>query len=106
MRQAYEELGQDDLHQASEKGWGAAAQIVKAVAEDRGLDHGGHAELYGVVRQLRAESGINDLMSLFQTAGHLHFNFYEGLLDNQEIRESLDRVSEFVGRLRVMLPAG
>ena len=104
LRQAYEELGQGDLLQASEKGWGAAAQIVKAVAEDRGLDHGGHAELYAVVRQLRADSGINNLMNLFQTAGHLHFNFYEGLLDNGEIRESLDEISEFVDRLRAMLP--
>ncbi len=105
LRQAYEELERDDSHQASEKGWGAAAQIVKAVAEERGLDHGGHVELYAVVRHVRAEYGIDDLMDLFRTAGHLHFNFYEGVLDGDEVRKSLDEVSEFVGKMRVLLIA-
>ena len=36
LGQAREELAQGDVRQASEKGWGAAAQIVKAVAETRG----------------------------------------------------------------------
>ena len=31
-------LAEGDLLQASEKGWGAAAQMVKAVAEARGWD--------------------------------------------------------------------
>ena len=39
MEQANEELARDDLRQASEKGWGAASQIVKAVAEERGWEH-------------------------------------------------------------------
>ena len=105
LRQAYEELGQDDLHQASEKGWGAAAQIVKAVAEDRGLDHSGHAELYAVVRQMRTEYGIDDLMTQFQIAGHLHINFYEDWLDQDEIRSNLDVISQFVGKMQPMLAA-
>ena len=36
LTQALRELDQGDLVQASEKGWGAAAQMVKAVAEQRG----------------------------------------------------------------------
>ena len=103
LRQAYEELEQGDRRQASEKGWGAAAVIVKAVGEERGLDHDGHRELYVIVRRLRAESGIENLMRLFQMAGHLHINYYEGWLDEKEISESLDRVSEFVDRLWAML---
>ena len=103
LRQAYEELEQGDLHQASEKGWGAAAQIVKAVAEEQGLEHGGHVELYAVVRHLRTEFGIDNLMALFQTAGHLHFNFYEGVLDGDEVSDSLNRVSEFVDHMRPLL---
>ena len=39
LEQANEELARDDLLQASEKGWGAASQIVKAVAEERGWEH-------------------------------------------------------------------
>ena len=34
LEQANEELARDDLRQASEKGWGAASQIVKAVASE------------------------------------------------------------------------
>ena len=33
------------LTQAGEKGWGAAAVAVKAVAEARGMRHEGHREL-------------------------------------------------------------
>ena len=37
LRQGREELAKGDTRQAAEKGWGAAAQIVKAIAESRGL---------------------------------------------------------------------
>ena len=43
LEKARDELAQGDLRQASEKGWGAAAQMVKAVAERRGWRHDGHA---------------------------------------------------------------
>ena len=105
LRQAFEELEQGDLQQASEKGWGASAQIVKAVAEERGLEHGGHVELYAVVRHLRTEHGIDNLMTLFQTAEHLHFNFYEGVLDSDEVSGSLNQIAEFVQLVRPLLSA-
>ena len=35
LAQARQELATGDLPQASEKGWGATAQILKAVAEQR-----------------------------------------------------------------------
>ena len=35
LAQARQELARGDVRQASEKGWGAAAQAVKAVAESR-----------------------------------------------------------------------
>ena len=34
-----EYLAEGDLHQASEKGWGAAAWMAKAVAETRGWEY-------------------------------------------------------------------
>ena len=37
---ARRELAAGDVRQASGKGWGAAAQILKSVAEDRSWDHG------------------------------------------------------------------
>ena len=39
LDQAKQELAAGDLPQSSEKGWGATAQILKAVAEQRGWEH-------------------------------------------------------------------
>ena len=54
---AREELAQGDVRQASEKGWGAAAQMLKAVAEQRGWEHNGQALLYQAVRRMVQETG-------------------------------------------------
>ena len=42
LAQAVGEWESGDLRQASEKGWGAAAQMVKALAEQRGWQHNNH----------------------------------------------------------------
>ena len=42
LAQARQELAVGDLPQASEKGWGATAQILKAIAEQRGWEHNRH----------------------------------------------------------------
>ena len=103
LRQAREELAQDDLRQASEKGWGAAAQIVKAAAEQRGLDHGGHADIFAVVRSLMAESRDESLRAQFRAASGLHQNFYEGWLDQDDVADSLDVVSQFIDKVEALL---
>lgn len=36
LAQGFAELARGDLRQASEKGWGAAAQMLKSIAEQRG----------------------------------------------------------------------
>ena len=53
---AEEAAAQDDLLQASEKGWGAAAHMVKVVTQQRGRRHDGHRELYQAVNRLAQES--------------------------------------------------
>ena len=93
--QAQEELEKGDLRQASEKGWGAAAQMVKAVAEHQGLEHRAYKDLFTVVsgldnRQLRTNFGL---------AGYLHTNFYEGWLGQTLVREYLDAVGIFIHTL-------
>jgi uncharacterized protein (UPF0332 family) len=45
LSKAFQELEAGDLTQASEKGWGAAAQMVKAVAHDKGMEHHSHRSL-------------------------------------------------------------
>ena len=99
LAQGRDELAGGDVRQASEKGWGAAAQIVKAVAEQRGWEHHGHRELFGVVRRLRNETGDPDVRRLFGLANSLHTNFYEDWLDAETVAEYLDDVERFVDRL-------
>ena len=38
LAKSREHLDQGDLHQASEKGWGAAVHIIRAVAAANGLE--------------------------------------------------------------------
>ena len=93
LAQASEELTRNDLRQASEKGWGAASQIIKAAADTRGWEHGRHASLYDVVRRLVAETNDEDIRRLFAVAGELHSNFYEGFLDADDVEAHLRGVA-------------
>ena len=99
LAQGREELAGGDARQASEKGWGAAAQIVKSVAERRGWEHRGHGHLHSAVRWLREETGDPEIRRLFQVANSLHVNFYEDWEDAQNVAEGLDDVERFLDKL-------
>ena len=66
LAQARRELADDDLAQASEKGWGAAAQMLKAIAEQRGWEHSRHRHYHRTASRLRAETGDGDIRRLLQ----------------------------------------
>ncbi len=106
LDQAWAELEAEDLRQASEKGWGAAAQMVKAYADRRGIDHNSHARLYGVVSRLVEETDDNSYRTLFNEAGGLHENFYEGQFSSRDIRDSLEQVAELIERIEAVLNNG
>ena len=99
LRQAYEELSKGDLHQASEKGWGAAAEIVKALASLRGWKHGYHDGLHWSVAQVSQETGDDEFQLLFGHANALHANFYEGWLPQATVALYLKQVEIFVGKV-------
>ena len=103
LAQASEELARGDSLQASEKGWGAAAQIVKAVAEERGWDHFRHVFLYENVRRVIQETNDTEYRNLFAYAGELHTNFYEGTLDLNDVTNHLGYVTRFVEKMRGLL---
>ena len=92
-------LAEDDLPQASEKGWGAAAQMVKAAAESRGWRHQSHRDLYVTIDRLVEETGDSDIRLAFASAGALHTNFYEGWLSHETVEAHLVEVTKLVGRL-------
>lgn len=106
LAQAREEFRQDDLRQASEKGWGAAAQMVKAAAVERGWEHDRHGRLYEVTRRLAQETDDPELRLQFTAAGELHANFYEGFMDRYDVDLHLGVVERFVDRVEALLLNG
>ncbi len=92
-------LAEDDLLQASEKGWGAAAQMVKCIAESRGWRHDGHRDLWQTVNRLAREAEDRELRTSFGIAGFLHTNFYEGWLPREAVEDHLTKVEELVQKL-------
>ena len=103
MAQSRNELGQGDLQQASEKGWGAAAQMMKAVAQARGWEHSRHRHLHQIASHLRAETGDRDIYRLFAIANTLHENFYENQMATQDIDEALQDIERLLDKLEAIL---
>ena len=85
--------------QASEKGWGAAAQSLKAVAEERGWNHNGHGLLVDIAKQVSDEQGRTDIIAWFGTAQSLHVNFYEDSLPTDVIEAYLRVVKALLPEL-------
>jgi len=102
LRRARGYLADGDLTQASEKGWGAAAVSVKAVATSRGLNHSSHYQLRQVVQELAREADDDEIRSQFGHANDLHMNFYENWLDRETIELYLLQIERFVGKLRTL----
>ena len=106
LDQARRELAAGDLAQASEKGWGAATQMLKAIAEQRGWQHNRHRHYHRTTSRLRAETGDGDIFRLFAVASALHENFYENDMDAALVAESLDDVEALLDKLRPLLVHG
>ncbi len=106
LAQAWEEFERGDLRQASEKGWGAASQIVKAAADARGWEHNNHNLLFRVVRGLVQETGDPEILRMFAVAGELHSNFYDELYAAVDVEMRLREVMLLVEKVDALLPGG
>ncbi len=93
-----EYLAAGDLHQASEKGWGAAAWMTKAVAVAQGWEYERHEQFNVVLNNARIVTGNLRIRQLRGIANDLHGNFYtrKRFLDAEEIRISLDDVADLL----------
>lgn len=96
LRQAQEELDAEDLIQASEKAWGAAALAIKAVAEKWGWYHQGHYRLNAVVDFIAFEYGRQDLANLYLSPTLTHINYYEHRLEADIVQRALNDAKVFV----------
>ncbi len=104
LSKARAHLAEGDLLQASEKGWGAAARMVKAVAETRGWRHSSHRDLHRAVRRLADLSADNELQRLFLSANALHQNFYEGDMRAATVAVGIHHAEQFTAALESYLP--
>ena len=103
LSKAFQELADGDLTQASEKGCGAAAQMVKAVANDRRMEHHSHRSLLLTAQNIENNLG-GDAATQFAFAEQLHRNFYEDTLDRAGVTMRLEQVASFVDSLDRLLP--
>ena len=103
LQQAFAEIETGDLRQASEQGWRAAVEIVKAVAEHRGWEHGSHDSLFETASRLAQESSDFNISYDFSGASMLHTNFYEGWLREEMVRNGLHQVQRLVATLSPLL---
>ena len=103
LAQAKRELADGDLAQASEKGWGATTQILKAIAEQRGWEHHRHRHYHRAASRIRAETGDGEIRRLFDSASALHENFYENDMVADEVAERLDDVAALLAKLTPLL---
>ena len=90
IEKADEYLLAGDRVQASEKGWGAVAEAIKSIAEQRGWNHHGHRLLNDVAFQLSVEWNRRDLKILYDVIEKLHINFYEDTMELDDIAASVE----------------
>ena len=98
---AREYLAADDLHQASGKGWGAAAWMAKAVAEVQGWEYREHPQFGVVIYNASVLAGNDRLRLLGGSANELHRNFYtrKRFLLPDAIERSLGDMAELLDAL-------
>lgn len=103
-----EYLADGDLHQASEKGWGAAAWMAKAVADAHGWKYTKHDEFFTVMYQAEELSGDARLRTLWPMANTLHGFFYTRkiFLRPDVIDDGLDRMGLLLDILQPLTEPG
>ena len=105
-RKAPLELAQGDICQAGEKGWGAVAQLTKAVATMRGWHHYDHVAiretLTALAEAMPAQS--NDIYRGLRAAEALHGNFYEVYMTPELARFDLSEAQPLLEILWSQLP--
>ena len=101
LTQAREHLATGHLHQASEKGWGAAAHMAKAVAAAQGWRYDTHADFSVVLDRARLLSGDDRLGGMRGIANELHGNYYRRKrhLNAELIGQDIESVAQLLGIL-------
>ena len=101
-------LAEDDLHQAAEKGWGAAAWMAKAVAENQGWNYNKHDQFWDVMYLAEQMAGDQRVKYLKGTANLLHGYFYtrKRFLHPDDIAGNLDLIATLLDILEPLTESG
>lgn len=92
-------LRQKEFQKAGEMMWGAMASILKAVAAKKGKKVEGHSQLFSLAAKLSKNLGDDTIYRSFLEASHLHKNFYESDITEEELRLLAKSIAKTVGKL-------
>ena len=98
LERSREYVASGDLHQASEKGWGAAAHMAKAVANANDWRYDKHSDFIIVMNNVRRLTGNERVRMLRGIATDLHSQFYERdeFLNSNDIAADVESVGELL----------
>lgn len=106
LSEAEEFLRKEDPVQASEKGWGAASQMLQGMAAKEGRELRSHRELWEYIPELRRRYQDEEISILWHRANALHTNFYKNWMPLDEVKLALRNVKRFVEKLRGLMESG
>ena len=99
LQDAKKLLKEQDYPQASEKLWGATAQIIKAIALKRGKHLRSHAAINKYADQLSKELNDKSILVYFSVANSLHQNFYEDWLTPDTVIQDAKIIEKLIKKL-------
>lgn len=90
-----------DLHQASEKAWGAAAHMAKAVAAANGWTYERHADFSRILNNVWLQTRNDRIRELRGSPNELHSYYYlrKRFLDAEFIEADIADVAELIDLL-------
>ena len=91
-------LAAGNLHQASEKGWGAASHMAKAVASAQGWEYSTHPDFSEVMYQASRLADNPRIQQIRGVANELHQNYYKRKrhLNSEAIGADLETTAELL----------
>ena len=98
LTKARQYLADNDLHQASEKGWAAAAWMSKAVATTHNWQYQHHQQFGVVMDNAALMTGNNRIIELKSVAYGLHTNYYtrKRFLSARAIAQEINLMAELL----------
>ena len=103
LKQAREELAKEDLLQAANKVWDAAAYAIKAVAEKRRWFNDADWRLQEAAWVITAEQGDSTIMLGYLSARQAHHHFYHHEYHPHTYEQIIEATAAMVTRIAELL---